>query len=391
MIPRIVTTAGPLWESELVERARMTGTLRITERAFHPTQVHRALEEQRARAVLVGAEIPWLSPGLVGAWRKMGAAVIGVNDPHHPPSSRLLEDWGCHFVLEEPDPEWAVAALRVASPAPDAAPVGRAGPKVVAVGGPRGAPGRTEVALGLAWLAARNGPCLLVEADTSPALGLRLGLSPPTRLHEPVTVDGIDLLLWDPRGSSGGVLHSGWSRLWDYRTVVVDLGPGHRAFEKWPGERVLVCRASPSGIVRAASLLATLGKGRYSWMVINRLAANEHLRREVPSHLSTWTGRQPDALIGELDDLQWGMPPPASIQAALEPLAARFSQTGKESLGGWVASQPAQVTHGNQVRLEHRVHPLGSGRVDQVDKEAVTPCFGGGTGLDPGQVGPPGG
>ena len=252
MIPQVITTAGPLWESELVERARATGTLRIAERAFHPAQVHRALADRRARTVLVGAEIPWLSPGLVGAWRRMGAVVIGINDPYHPPSCRLLEEWGCHFVLEEPDPEWTAAALGVALPATPV-PVAPTGPKMVAVGGPRGAPGRTEVALGLAWLAARDGPCLLVEADTSPALGLRLGLPPPPQIHQPVTADGIDLLLWDPRGSAGGILHSGWSRFWDYRTVVVDLGPGHQAFERWPGERVVVCQASPSGIVRAAS------------------------------------------------------------------------------------------------------------------------------------------
>ena len=154
LIPRVVTTAGPAWESELVERARAGGTLRIVKRAFHPEPVHRTLAEGRARAVVVGVGIPWLSPGLVSAWRNVGAVVIGIDDPHHPPSRRLLEDWGCHIVLDEPDPEWAAASLSATLPSLTPSPYPPP-PTVVAVGGPRGAPGRTEVALGIAWLAAR--------------------------------------------------------------------------------------------------------------------------------------------------------------------------------------------------------------------------------------------
>ncbi|MCY3562800.1 MAG: hypothetical protein F4Z41_02535 [Acidimicrobiia bacterium] len=327
MIPRVVTTAGPVWESELVDRARESGTLRIVKRAFHPAPVHRILAEGRAEAVVVGADVSWLSSGLVSAWRRMGAVVIGIDEPHHPFGRHLLEDWGCHLVLEEADPEWTAASLSAMFPSP-AASLNPPAPTVVAVGGPRGAPGRTEVALGIAWLASRSGPCLLIEADASPALGLRLGLPPPTESHQVVTAGQVDLLLWDPRGSSGGVLRNGWASLWDYRTAVVDLGPGVSAFRDWPGQRVVVCRASPPGIVRTASLLARLGNGLGSHMVINRLPPDDRFGREISRHLAESTGTRPAALIPELDDLDWGAPPPPSILARLEPLMARLGLVG---------------------------------------------------------------
>lgn len=391
MIPRAVTTAGPVWESELVERARLTGRLRITQRAVHPAQVQRALQERAAQAVVVGAEIPWLSSELIGAWRNMGAAVVGIGDPYNSSNIRLLEDWGCDLVLEEPDPEWAAAGLRLTSPTRQAGLRTPKDSKVVAVGGPRGAPGRTEVALGLAWMAARTGSCLLIEADTSPALGLRLGLPPPAHPYEPTTAHGMDVLLWSAGGSSVGMMNSGWSRFSDYQTTVVDLGPGHSWFEQWPGEKVVVCHSSPSGIVRAASFLTKMGAGQPPWVVINHLEADESVRRQVLLHMGAWAGRPPDALIGHLDDLEWGKPPPPSLRNALSPLMTRLQQTGRESLGGLVASQHAQVAHGNQVRVEHFRQAIGPRRVHQIDKEAIAPRFSGGTGLYPGEVGAPGG
>ena len=387
----MVTTAGPLWESELVERARHTGALRITERAFHPAQVQRALSEKGARAVMVGAEIPWLSGRLVGAWRRLGAVVIGINAPYHFSHERLLESWGCDLILETPDPEWAATALRAGSPTPDAPVAPIPGPTVVAVGGPRGAPGRTEVALGLAWLASQNGSCLLIEADTSPALGLRLGLSPPAHPYEPVATGGMDVLLWSADSSPAGILSSGWSRLWDYRTTVVDLGPGHQAFQEWPGQKVVVCRASPSGIVRAACFLSKLDPGYRPWVVVNHLETDQHVSREVLHHLGAWAGRNPDAIIGELNDLRWGEPPPVSLQNALRPLDTRLHLTGGESLDGLVGSQHSQVAHRHQVRVEHFGQALGPGRVYQVNKKSIPPGFGGGTRFNPGEVGAPGG
>jgi len=316
--------------------------------------------------------------------------VIGISDPHHPASRHLLKDWGCHTVLEEPDPEWAAAFLSAILPSQDPGP-DPPPPTVVTVGGPRGAPGRTEVALAIAWLAARGGSCLLIEADTAPALGLRLGLPPPNEPHRVVTVGKIDLVLWDPGGSSGGLLRSGWSRMWDYRTVVVDLGPGISAFQDWPGHRVVVCRASPTGIVRTASLLARLGRGLSTHMVINRLPSDDPFGREISRHLTELTGTPPAALIPELDDLEWGAPPPRSIHAALGPLMARLDLVGGRSPNGPIASQHPQPANRNQVRLEHRGQPLGPRGVDQIDEEPVTPCLVGRAGFDPGEVGPPGG
>ncbi len=296
-----------------------------------------------------------------------------------------------NLVLETPDPEGAAAALRAALPASTTPAATRQPPTVVAVGGPHGAPGRTEMALGLAELASQTGSCLLIEADPSPALGLRLGLSPPDRLHVPVTTGGIDVLLWSADGSPAGILTHGWSRLWDYHTTVVDLGPGPGAFQDWPGQKVVVCRASPSGIVRAAYFLARLDPGYGAWVVVNHLDAEQHVSEEVLDHLGAWAGKRPDAAIGELDDLRWGEPPPASLLNALQPLFTSLQTADQGSWGGLVASQHAQVAHRNQVRVEHFVQPLGTGRVNQVNEEPVPPGFGGWARFDPGEVGAPGG
>ena len=387
MIPRIATVAGPPWESELVDRARLTGSLRITQRAFHPAQVHLAIRKRRTQAVLVGADTPWLSPGLVAAWRDMGTFVMGINDPYHPPAGRLLEDWGCDFVLSDPDPEWVASVVRTAFPAADRRPVARQRRRVVAVGGPRGAPGRTEVALGLAWLAARTGSCLLVEADSAPGLGLRLGLPPPSAPHQTVSTQGIDLLLWSPYQSAVGLLADGWSKMGEYETTVVDLGPSPDSFERWPGERVVVWDARPSGIVRGACFLGKLNRVEPPWVIVNRLEAEGRLKREILLHMEDWAGKRPDAQIGILHDLEWGKPPPASIQTALAPLMNRLGDAEGASLRSPVATQHPQVADGNQVRVEHFGKTFRSGGMDQVHEEAVAPRFGGGTRLYPGEIG----
>ena len=337
--------------------------------------------------MLVGVEIPWLSPGLVAAWRDMGALVMGVNDPYHPPAERLLDDWGCDFVLTDPDPEWVASVVRTARPAADRSPGARRRQRVVAVGGPRGAPGRTEVALGLAWVAARTGSCLLVEADNAPGLGLRLGLPPPPSPHQTVTTHGVDLLLWSPYRSAGGLLTGGWSMLHEYQTTVVDLGPSPAAFEKWPGERVVVCDARPSGIVRGACFLGKLNGMDPPWVIVNRLEADERVRRQILLHMEDWAGKRPDAQVGILHDLEWGKPPPASLQTALEPLMSRLGEADSASLGGPVATQHPQVADGNQVRVEHFGQPFRPGGVVQVHEKTIAPGFGGGTGLYPGEIG----
>ncbi len=390
MIPRVITTAGPFWESELVERARVTGTLRVAPRALQPGHIHRALVVDRVPAVLVGAEIPWLSPGLISAWRHMGALVIGVSDPYHRRGERMLEEWGCHYVLDDPDPQQVAAIIGVAASPQLRDSLPARVPAVIAVGGPRGAPGRTEIAVALAWLARCRGSTLLVEADTSPALGLRLGISPPSRPYQLVAAHGMDLLLWSPRGSVVGMQQTAWSRLFDYETVVVDLGPDPARFDSWVGERVVVCRASPSGIVRAASLLARLGARPPVRTVVNRLGGG-HSHHRMMNHLTAWAGRPPDAVIGELEDLRWGKPPPPSLTAPLRPLLESLAGVGGE-LGSYpVTAEHAQIADGHQGRIEHPGHSFGSRGVVEVHKEAVPPSLGSRTGFDPGEVGAPGG
>ncbi len=153
----------------------------------------------------------------------------------------------------------------------------------------------------------------------------------------------------------------------------------------------MVCEASPSGIVRAAALLARLGGGSLPRTVVNRLRVDQGLGKEFSLHLAAWTGRQPDALIGVRDDLQWRSPPPTSFQTALEPLMAQLTNAAGESAGGLVTAQHLQVTDGHKVRVEHLGQAFGSRGVDQFHKKTVAPRLGGGAGFDPGQVGAAGG
>lgn len=298
MRPAVVTVVGGAWEQLLVERARRSGAARLVGRCLDLAGLESVVD--RADLVYVGSDTPWL-PGadlrpLTGI-----AAFVGVALDE--PGARLLRHAGVDEIVH---PEAAVADLpgRAASLLPDAG-------HIVEVTGPRGAPGRSEVALALAHV--RPGAAL-VELDTpAPSLGLRMGL-PPARSRNPIERGGI---VFDPAPVGGG------GRIADrLRTVerararnlhtVVDSGPDsslHRLVDV--DEVVVVGTACEIGVFRLARLCEAW-TGPTPSLVINRWTDGQDLGRVVRA-----TGLEPAAVIPVSVQPEIGAPPPPAMLRAV--------------------------------------------------------------------------
>ncbi|UWF78222.1 MULTISPECIES: AAA family ATPase [Microbacterium] len=126
-----------------------------------------------ADAVLVPPRRTALTAAFVRACDRAGVRIVPVGEGE----PRLLARLGLPAALPEDAPAWRILAALSGDPAPSAAD-DAAPPRVIAVWGPHGAPGRTTVAVQLAVELARAGRrTALVDADTTaPALALLLGL-----------------------------------------------------------------------------------------------------------------------------------------------------------------------------------------------------------------------
>ena len=149
-------------------------------------------------AVLVADDLTsFLTPRLVSTLHANGRRVLGVFDPVEPAGRARLDELGVDDTIScLATPEAFLAAidgLAVAAttdldtelrglvdpaPGPDATSVASRQGRVVAVGGPSGGPGATEVAIGVAAAVARHGRrVILVDADdVAPSVAQRLGL-----------------------------------------------------------------------------------------------------------------------------------------------------------------------------------------------------------------------
>jgi hypothetical protein len=267
------------WEETFVSFARESAAVRIVARAYEPSDVTRHSPE----VVLAGSETSWIGPSHVKAWRRAGIRIVGLHPPGDQPGRSLFERAGADTVLPETTPVLAllrtIRALSVLDR--QIAPEGA----LIAVTGPRGAPGRTEIALALAWESARERRTLLVDLDP-PSLGIRLGLGPHPTLSDAFNVvrttgDLPPLNRVGPvsvlAGLEGGPLAAAlrWelmrSALGSFDVVVADLGP-------WPQGKpivdhasaaILVCDATPTGMVRAASV-AEQWSGPTPLLIVNR-------------------------------------------------------------------------------------------------------------------------
>jgi hypothetical protein len=182
---RLVTAGvGAAWEAALVQacQAGRVGA-QVLHRCYDLGDLLAVAAAGQAEAALVAAGTRWLDRDALARLAAAGLAVVGVVPAGDQDSEQRLRQLGLQQVASDADPpdalvERARAALALAAepgapeeaPAPVEAPVHQddeAGRTLVAVWGPKGAPGRTTVAVNLAFeAAAAGGEVLLVDADT---------------------------------------------------------------------------------------------------------------------------------------------------------------------------------------------------------------------------------
>lgn len=303
------------WEPRLVSHARETAELRIVLRAFQPDEIEERSGE--IDIVVAGAEVSWVTPAQIAAWRHMGLNVLGVYAVGDRPAAALLESAGVdELVSDDTDAEGLVSAVRFLAPRAERDEEGAAG-ETLAVVGARGAPGTTEVALGLAANAADSSQTLLIDLDLdAPSVAIRLGLPP-----RPDITDVADHVRATGAIDTDAVHQAGPLRVvtGSHRTgeapvrlamiedvlevaalshdaVVLDLGaaPADDRMLKRADQAVLVIDGSAVGVVRAARLV-TEWSGPPPRIVVNRAARHE--REQLVEAVVHWTGIEPDVVI----------------------------------------------------------------------------------------------
>lgn len=162
-------------------------------------------------AVIVPASRDALTPDLIAACDRAGVRIVALGDS----DSRLLARLGLPSALRTDAPGWEVAAALHAEASPAVAETPRsASPRIIAVWGPQGAPGRSTVAIQLAVELARTGRrTALLDADTvAPSLALLLGLGDDApgiaaacRRAETGALDSAELTRLAARVGAGGV------------------------------------------------------------------------------------------------------------------------------------------------------------------------------------------
>lgn len=257
----------------------------------------------RADTVYIGSDVPWLAHTdlhhLTDRTRLIGVATDA-------PGERLLDRAGVSEIVDASTPPSGLLSIALAHTERDER-------RLIEVTGPRGAPGRSEVALALAL--ATNG--CLVEADRAgPSLGLRMAL-PPTRLRTPVDFDDA-VLCPEPAGVEEPELDlAALETLRNLRlSTIVDTGPDgglHRVADV--DQVVIVGEATDVGVIRLARLCERW-MGPTPTLVVNRHRPDQDLRRVIRA-----TGLEPCAVIPTLPDPRVGEPPHPRMRSALRALA----------------------------------------------------------------------
>ena len=299
------------WEARLVAAARDSAAVRLVLRAYMPDEVTR--QAAAIDVVVAGAETPWVTPTRVAAWRRLGIRVVGVRAPGDKPAAERLGAGGADLILDDNlEAEQLVREIRLL----DSLAVDQATQRghIIAVTGSRGGPGRTEIALAVAWVASGRGETVLVDADLhGPSIAVRLGLPP-----RPDLVDFVDAALDHGRGAGTkpqaigrlrvvpGALRPGGVRpesaadvieaLALTGTVVVDTGPWMDAttIVQSADSVVFVVEASPIGIVRA-SRIVDLWEGPPPTLVLNKVPRSR--QEDMVMALRKWSGLEPRAVV----------------------------------------------------------------------------------------------
>lgn len=318
MIPRVATVLSARdWEAELVGVIRESAAARLVLRAYQPSEIEERRDE--IDVVVAGAETSWVTSAAVASWRRRGLRVIGVHPASDSPARRILETGGADEVIEESiAAEAKIAAIRAVLASGETLPSDKTGTFVVVTGG-RGAPGRTEVSLALAWNLATHLETLVIDADLdAPSLAVRLGL--PAR---PDLADVADycrmsgeLPSWAVHQRDGASFVVGSHRpgepslrtslvddvvdvaLGKFDVVVADLGPGlgDTNLLKRADAAVLVATGDAVGIVRAAQTVAEWA-GPPPALILNRV--NGKSAHDSKMAARQWLGLDPVVVIRE--------------------------------------------------------------------------------------------
>ena len=330
MRPSIATVVSALaWERDLATLARASATVRLVRRCHTVADVERVMD--RIDSLVVGAETAWLSVPLLRRWGA-DVEILGMASAHDQPGRDLLRSGGVAEVFDHTRPSSHVIAAitssnRLRIPASRAAPV-------VTVIGPRGSPGRTEVAIALGALAAESHHVLLTELDVAaPGLGVRLGLDPSPGMvaADPATTSlpmhhrsgPLSVAAWPARG--GPLSPALMTRVLEmaraeFEFVIVDGGPAlPEDLGLGAGRTVLVVQPSPNGLIRAGRMIADW-TGHAPLVVANRVPATnvETSLRLVRAA----TGLEPAAVIPVLEpDVAESGAPATEAVTALRPLA----------------------------------------------------------------------
>jgi hypothetical protein len=238
-------------------------------RVYEPEDLERAAPID---IVVVGAETSWITSSRIKSLRRNGTRVIGVYPSGDGPGRALLERGGADAAIPDSTPPEDLLQTATAVAAASLTCV-RAG-RLISVTGPRGAPGRTEIAVALAKELATTKTTALVDLDfEAPGVGLRLGLRPGPGLHD--LVDSIRLgdqqtLTAGRAGNLTVVAGPGPSRAGSNSTAVIaelldtivtsfevsvaDVGPWRPEFPclATSDAIILVCGAHPESLIRAA-------------------------------------------------------------------------------------------------------------------------------------------
>jgi AAA domain len=180
---RLVTAGvGAAWEAALV-RACQAGQVpaQVLHRCYDLGDLLAVAAAGQAEVAVVAAGTRWLDRDALARLTAAGLAVVGVASAGDEDSERRLRQLGLlHIASDEDPPDILVDRARAAlaaepdpddePPVPDEAPAPPDGDTrrvLAAVWGPKGGPGRTTVAVNLAFEAAAiGGEVLLVDADT---------------------------------------------------------------------------------------------------------------------------------------------------------------------------------------------------------------------------------
>ena len=286
--PRIATVLSAReWEPNLVDAARRDPTVRVVRRAYEPQDLERAAPLD---IVVVGAETSWITSSRIRSIRRSGTKVVGVYPSGDRPGHELLRRGGVDVALPDSTPaeDLLSAASMVAADSLPSIQTGR----LISVTGPRGAPGRTEVAIALAQAIAPRTPTAIVDLDLdAPGVAFRLGLGPGPGLVDIVdaarsgdrelksnSIGPGELTVVGGSGlpSTGSAATFNTAELLDtvltsFALSIADVGPWRidNPTLSTSDATVLVCDAHPTSLIRAARLVHDW-EGPVPYLVLNR-------------------------------------------------------------------------------------------------------------------------